>query len=231
MNAKFVIIVDVINSGSRVDFAAERDQALERLTRSQPAIRYQHAITAWDEIQFLLEQAADLPEFFWQLTTRFQPLQLRIGIGLGAVSLVETIRDGTRGINEVGFGPAFEAARTALERLDHRGKRASESNVLVAVQGPGIPAKPSRAAIEAACNAILAPLSVLIQNISQNQWAVLQAWHEADQSQTEAANALGVNVSTVSRSLNRSNVWLIMETLARFETVLRDIFASASITR
>ena len=224
MNAKFVIVADVINSGSRADFANDRDQALARLMHAQPNLRYQHAITAWDEVQFLLEQPTDLPDFFWQLIARFQPMQLRMGIGLGAVSIVDTIRDGTRGINEIGFGPAFESARASLNQLNHRNKQASESNVLVSVDNSVVPANYSSAAIDAACNAILAPLAVLIQNISPNQWAVLQAWNEADQSQTEAAQTLGVNVSTVSRSLNRSNVWLIMETLAHFETVLRDIF-------
>ncbi|MEM7053934.1 MAG: hypothetical protein AAF446_05230 [Pseudomonadota bacterium] len=205
MDAKFVVVTDVIDSSGYANFAAKRDQALERLARSQATIRYRHAITAWDEVQFLLERPTDLPEFFWQLITRFQPMQLRIGIGLGAVSVVEAVADGDRGINEVGFGPAFEAARTALEQLNNRGKQVSESNVLVSVHGSGIPAKYSKAAISAACNAILAPLSVLIRDISQNQWAVLQAWNEVNQSQTAAARALGVNVSTVSRSLNRAN--------------------------
>lgn len=226
MDAKFVVIADVIDSGSHTDFASQRDQALTRLAQAQPAVRYQHAITAWDEVQFLLDQPTELPDFFWQLITRFQPLQLRMGIGLGKVSMVETSGDADRGINEIGFGPAFEAARTSLELLEHRGKQASESNVFVSVNGPDSTAKLSKPAIAAVCNAILAPLSVLIHDISRNQWVVLKTWNEVDQSQTEAAGMLGVNVSTVSRSLNRSNVWLIMETLAHFETLLRDIFAS-----
>lgn len=226
MDGKLVLIIDVINSGRHTHFALERDRALARLDRAQTRPRYRHAITAWDEIQFLLDQPADLPEFYWQLVSQFQPLQLRMGIGLGEVSIAEAIGDGERGINEIGFGPAFEAARASLEQLSHRGKQVSESNVLVTVDHLPHHIALSSATIQASCNAILAPLAVLVQDISPKQWSVIAAWNALGRSQTETARTLGVNVSTVSRSLNRARVWLVIETLAHFEKMLRDIFVS-----
>ena len=226
-----MLLADVIDSRKVPDFALLRDRALDRLAESGPVIEYQHAITAWDEIQFLLERPTDLPEFFWRLITGFQPLQLRIGIGIGPVSMIgsavmdSAVIDRRRAINEVGFGPAFEAARNALNRVTNRAKQSSQTRIHVQAQELNTRLNLSDSAISALCNAILAPLSVLIQEISAKQWTVLQKWKEFGQSQTDAAEALDVNVSTVSRSLNRSNVWLILETLAHFETVLDDLFA------
>ena len=231
MDAKIVLLTDVIDSRKVPEFAPSRDRALNRLAQSRPAIAYRHAITAWDEIQFLLERPTDLPEFFWRLITCFQPLQLRIGIGIGPASMIaNTVMDGTaigsrRAINEVGFGPAFESAREALNIAASRAKQSSQRTIDVQAHELNTRLNLSDSAISALCNAILAPLSVLIQDISPKQWTVLQKWNEVDQSQSETAEALEVNVSTVSRSLNRSNVWLILETLAHFETVLNELFA------
>ncbi len=232
MNAKVVLLVDVIDSRSVSNFALQRDQALQRIAHSEPVIEYQYAITAWDEIQFLIERPTDLPAFFWRLITRFQPLSIRIGIGIGRISTFENPMAQTAStnhapgpINQIAHGDAFTAARDALEATKDRNKKSSQSTVQAVTKMGNSTLPLSEDAVTALSNSILKPLSLLINEISANQWAVLRAWEEAAGSQTDAAETLGVNSSTISRSLNRANIWLIRETLSSYANVLNELFA------
>ena len=229
MNAKCVLTADVIRSRQTEDFIQHRDQALAAIREGRYGLResdlsqdFRVAVTAWDEFQLLLDDPSCMPQLYWRIIAAFAPLKLRIGIGFGPV--VPMVSDESP-INEVGHGPAFEAARTALSGLTGNPKESSDS--LVKTHSIGLTEVYSDRACEALvsiCNAALAPVSVLANEITDSQWEVFRAW-DAMGSQTATADEMGVSVSTVSRSLSRSRVWLISESLSDLHRALQFHFA------
>ena len=235
MNAKCVITADVVGSRQADDFIEQRDHALKAVRQGRYGLRlsestadFQMAVTAWDEFQLLLGDPACMPQLYWRLIAAFAPLKLRIGIGFGPV--FSTVSDESP-INEVGHGPAFEAARAALSGLNDNAKESSESLVKTQAIGVhGVYSDQSSEGLVSICNATLAPVSVLANEITTSQWEVFRAW-DAVGSQTEAARELGVSVSTVSRGLSRSRVWLISESLSDLHRALVFYFALPDTTR
>ena len=245
MNAKCVLIADVIQSRDVADFANRRDRALQLFSETtareteiqdlpEDSSSYiQTAITAWDECQVLLHQPERIAAVCWQLTRAFAPMQLKIGIGIGAVKADMNAR---RAINEAASGQAFESARLALQTIENAGKQSSSTAMHLIWssddQSRDIQGKLgadsfslTRNSIAHACNAALYPLSVFANDISDHQWQVINAWYGNRGSQTATAESLDVSVSTISRALQRANFWVIRDIVNHLEQFLQPIFA------
>ena len=204
-----VVTADVVRSRSFPNFRAKRDAKLAPLSESHVArglIASPYAVTVWDEFQAILGAPHLFPRVILELRRAFFPMELRIAIGLGNVSEPKKSP-----INQFAGGEAFERARAAMERL--KNNRTSKYRVLTSVES-------GDRALDLATNTIYRLQDSLVGKISPKQWETM-SWFIRTGSQELAAKKLGVNVSTVSRTLRRAHHWQIEETCQATEEFLR----------
>ncbi len=220
MSALVALIADVQHSRRLQKFPQRRDQALARLSashRASGALDADYAVTAWDEFQGLLIAPAHLPRVLWDLYAEFQPMKLRLGIGAG---LVERL-PGAGPINETATGPAFIHAREALQQVSTARRGVGVARLAVVWPDPGL---------QAALNASLRLLDLLIDQITPTQWNVIRSFEDLGR-QDLVANTLKRNESTISRSLAAAHYWDIQASLADLESLLQaSLPASSTIT-
>src|SRR5262245_14841522 len=113
-----VLIADVVGSRTRENlrhaFVQTLAQASEKHLREK-LILLPYTVTAGDEFETIATRPAAVPRILLELRVMFQPLSLRIGIGIGRIA--EPIRPP---VNQLS-GEAFQFARSALDRVKSGG--------------------------------------------------------------------------------------------------------------
>jgi hypothetical protein len=206
-NRHAVLIADVVGSSARKGLRAtlgKRMEAVGREHRKKRWIRLPYAVTAGDEFQAILNRSASVPEMIFDLRVKFQPLQLRIGIGVGRVA--EKIRGP---VNRMG-GEAFQRARRAIEGIQDEH---TKYEVLTAF-------RTGNEEFDATANLIYALQDSLLTEISSKQWETVAAYY-AQGGIREAGRRLGLDESTVSRNLKRSYYWQMRDTVEGMERLIR----------
>jgi len=199
-----VLLADVVGSRRVAGFAARRDGILSeasRRHRQQGLTTTAYAVTAWDEFQAIVDVLGNVPAVIWDLRMRFHPLRLRVAVGWGSVSTVPS--PGGK-VNKEGSGPAFEAARRAMEDI----KRQKGVRLRAATQ-----VATGDRDFDAVANTVYRLHDALLQRITSRQWEVVLA-QERGQSQGETASVLKIDKSTVSRTLARAAYWELRGSLA-----------------
>lgn len=207
-----VVTADIVGSRQVKAFRKKRDEKLRPLSarhQREKLILSAYAVTAWDEFQVILQRPAFLPRVILDLRRHFYPWQLRVAVGLGKVS--EPHR---RPVNVFAGGEAFERARQAANRL--RETRGSKFRSLTAIES-GNPI------FDVIGNTIYHLHDALLQDISPKQWRTI-AVQASTGSQESTARELGVNVSTISRTLHRAHYWQLEETRTALEKVIESYF-------
>ncbi len=204
-----VLIADVVGSRTRRNLRALLGQRLELASRAHlrgKFIRLPYAITAGDEFQTIVRSYARLPELIFDLRARLWPLRLRIGIGMGRVPGRLQAP-----VNRMG-GEAFQRARTALEGIKKSG--GNKVRVLTAFATRD-------AVFDSTANLIYALQDTLLRKITEKQWETIVVFRQKRRLQA-AAQALGLDASTVSRNLKRGYFWQVEETLAGMTILIED---------
>ena len=203
-----VITADVIRSRSVSNFRAMRDAKLVPLSKTHVAgglIVSPYAVTVWDEFQGILAAPHLFPRVILDMRRAFFPMELRIAVGLGSVSEPKKSP-----VNQFAGGQAFERARAAMDRL--KGNKPSKYRVFTIIES-------GDRALDLATNTIYRLQDTLVGETSRKQWETIN-WLLRTGSQELAARKLGVNVSTVSRTLRRAHHWQIEETRQATEEFL-----------
>jgi hypothetical protein len=204
-----VITADVVRSRSFAGFRSKRDAKLVPLSKSHVSeglIVSAYAVTVWDEFQGILAAPHLFPRVIFDLRRTFYPMELRIAIGLGKVSEPKKSP-----VNQFAGGEAFERARVAMDRL--KSSKIPKYRVLTAVESED-------RVLNLATNTIYHLQDTLVSDVSAKQWEAIN-WVIRTGSQELAAKKLGVNVSTVSRTLRRAHYWQIEETCRATEEFLQ----------
>jgi hypothetical protein len=210
-----VITADVIGSRRIHEFRKKRDQKLRPLSRDhvrRKLILSDYAVTAWDEFQAILYRLPLTPEVILELRRSFYPMQLWIAVGIGRVSEPRKTP-----VNQFSGGEAFERARTAAERLKADNKRKDFSLTRFAS---------GNEMFDLTANTIYRLHDTLLQGISARQWQAITA-QIATGNQELAARKLGVNVSTISRTLRRAHFEEMEETRQAMARIVREYFPIA----
>jgi hypothetical protein len=190
------ILVEITGDGE--DLAAARDSMLGPLSRIHLAERLiiaPYAISAEQEFQTVLTAPVHLPRVVWELRTAFHPLTLRVAVGLGRLRSLP--RRSGEAIHEAGSGEAFDNARLAGERL--RARRGTKYPMLTLVCGVD-------PVLDAVMNCIFRLHDTLLLQITDRQWQALLALKREGR-QDLAAAELGIDESTISRTLQRAHHW------------------------
>jgi len=211
VDTQVALIIDVADSRRIKDFAGQRDQLIETLSlrhRRNGWTDADYAVTAWDEFQGLVVAPASLPALIWDLVLNVYPISLRIAIGGGAV---ERHADQRLPINRAATGEAFFLAREAMDALRNPRRGAEQARMAL---------RWSDSLVEAAGNAVLRLVDVLVGRITRKQWEVI-AGYEQLRKQADVAAVLQKSGSTVSRSLSSAHYWEIRSSLEDLTSVLR----------
>jgi hypothetical protein len=202
-----VVTADVVRSREVRDFQRARDQRLALLGRQHRQARLilvPYTVTAWDEFQTVASSLEVVPGLVFDLRRVFIPLELRVAVGLGQARNVTKIP-----INVFAGGEAFERARAASDDLK-AGKR--KYRVLTEFRS-------GHSQLDEAVNFIYGLHDTLLQRVTKKQWETINVQMEEGQ-QEKTARRLRVNVSTVSRNLQRGFFWQMQDTIAAVRNLI-----------
>ena len=206
-----VLIADVVASGARTPLRTllhERLAAASRVHLRNKWIRLPYTVTAGDEFQAIAARLDALPRMLLDLRSRMRPLALRIGVGIGKV--VGRIAPPVNRLD----GEAFRLARQAIESLKKPGAQSGGS--LTAFRTPN-------AQFDSEINLIYALEDTLVRKITEQQWKTIRARMKSRRIE-DAARALGLDTSTVSRNLKRGYYGQLVATAAGAEAFIRRHF-------
>lgn len=194
-----VIVADVVGSGRTRDvrsLLAARLRAATTAHREEGRIRLPYAVTAGDEFQTVAGDLDQIPWLLFDLRRRLQPLELRIGVGIGAIP--GRLRPP---VNQLS-GPAFEYARAAIEEAKER-RSASGKTTRFHSQNQQF---------DLLANLIYRLHDALVGQLSKKQWRTVEAYLEKGRVDL-AGRTLRIDASTASRNLSRSHLWDSLETI------------------
>lgn len=201
-----VIVADVVGSGRTQDVRSLLAASLRAATaahRKERRIRLPYAVTAGDEFQTVAASLDQIPDLVFDLRRRLRPLELRIGVGIGAIS--GRLRPP---VNQLS-GPAFEYARTAIEA-------AKEGR---AHGGQWTRFRSPNEQFNLLANLIYRLHDALVGRLSRKQWRTVDAYLEKGRVDL-AGRALKIDASTASRNLSRSHLWESLETIEGMQKLI-----------
>jgi hypothetical protein len=204
-----VLIADVVESRSHLHLRSSLSEKLRIASIAQlddKLIRVPYAVTAGDEFQTIAPRLESIPKLILDLRRRLQPLQLRIGIGIGAIP--GPIRPP---VNRLA-GQAFEFARTAINQI----KETRKYPTLTAFRSPN-------PELDEIANLVYGLHDTLLRQISTKQWETI-AIYLIKNRVDYTAKALSIDISTASRNLKRGYFWQIERTTIVMESVLSHYF-------
>ena len=204
-----VLVADVVESRSRAHFRASLNEKLRITSIAQMGdklVRIPYAVTAGDEFQTIAARVDSIPKLILDLRTRLHPLQLRIGIGIGAIQ--GPMRPP---VNRIA-GQAFEFARAAINQI----RETRKYPTLTAFRS-------QRAEFDAIVNLVYGLHDTLMRQITAKQWETI-ATYLIKNRVDYTAKALSIDISTASRNLKRGYFWQIEHTAVVMEGVIRRTF-------
>jgi hypothetical protein len=204
-----VLIADVVESRSHSHLRSSLNEKLRIASVAQMGdklVRTPYAVTAGDEFQTIAARVDSLPKLILDLRRRLYPLQLRIGIGIGAIQ--GPLRPP---VNRIA-GQAFEFARAAINEI----KETRKYPTLTAFRS-------HRAEFDEIANLVYGLHDTLLRQITAKQWETI-ATYLLKNRVDYTARALSIDISTASRNLKRGYFWQIEHTAVVMEGVIRSTF-------
>ena len=204
-----VLIADVVESRSHAHLRSSLNEKLRIASIAQlddKLIRVPYAVTAGDEFQTIAPRVDSIPKLILDLRRRLQPLQLRIGIGIGAIQ-----RPMRPPVNRIA-GQAFEFARAAINQI----KETRKYPTLTAFRS-------HNSEFDEIANLVYGLHDTLLRQISAKQWETI-AIYLIKNRVDYTAKALSIDISTASRNLKRGYFWQIEHTTVVMESVLGRAF-------
>lgn len=203
------IVVEISGPDDDVVAARERELGpLSRLHLAQRLIIAPYAVSAAHQFQTVLTAPTHLPRVVWELRMAFHPLELRVAVGFGGLRSLP--RRAGESIHEAGSGEAFDNAYRAGERL--RSRRGTKYHLLTVVCGVD-------PVLDVVLNAVYRLHDSLLLLLTPRQWEVVLAL-EGEARQDLAAATLGIDESTVSRTLQRAHHWQLHDSKRALTEIL-----------
>lgn len=205
-----VLVADVVGSARTRDVRSLLAAGLRSATSAhlkEGRIRLPYAVTAGDEFQAIAAGLIHVPDLVFDLRRRLRPLELRIGVGIGAIPgrLQPPV-------NQLS-GQAFENARAAIEAA--KDARAHTAKATFFHSG--------NQQFDLLANLIYRLHDALVGSLSKKQWRTIDAYLEKGRVDL-AARALKIDASTASRNLSRGHLWESLETIEGMKKLIAASF-------
>lgn len=191
------VLVDFVQSRDVARFPVLRDRKLRLaadLHLDREWILAPYAVTAWDEFQTILGEPSHLPAVVADLRWIFHPVALRVGVGLGPM---DRLPKEDEPVNVGAAGASLELAREALESLKGSPKYEYRTAMRATIGD-----------LESAVGLALRLRDALLARATERQLETMRTMWRL-RSQERVADRLGVDESTVSRTLRRGGWWEI----------------------
>lgn len=208
--AHAVLLADVVGSRHISGFSSQRDSKLQKVSQDhleKELILMPYTVTAWDEFQVVLRDLELLPRVVSELRSQFQPLELWIAVGFGRTDALP--KEG-EAINKKGAGETFVFAR---ESMDEMKRKHYKYRFLTRL-------KSADEMLNQIINIVYKLIDSLLQKRTPRQWETVMAY-QRHLNLEAAAEQLGVDISTISRNLNRGSYWQDIDTQKALEAILR----------
>lgn len=198
-NLYATVQVDFIRSREIPRFRTVRDRKLRLasdLHLDRDWILAPYVVTAWDEFQTIVREPARVAPVLADLRWIFHPEGLRIGIGLGSL---DRLPEPGEAVNVGASGASLELAREALETLKAPRKYEYRTAIRTDV-----------GELERSVGLALRLRDSLVERATDRQRETMRGMWRLD-SQERVADRLGIDESTVSRTLRRGGWWEIQD--------------------
>jgi len=198
-NLYAVLIADVVASSAQRSLRARLGATLTAASHSHIRgkwIALPYSVTAGDEFQTVTANLRALPQLILDLRRLFQPLSLRIGVGIGHVS--DRIQ---RPVNRLG-GEAFYFARKAIGTIKSGGPFKFDTLTLFSSRDDSF---------DETINLIYGLNDTMLAGVTAKQWKTIAAFSRTPEL-AKTAHQLRLDASTVSRNLKRGYYWQLTAT-------------------
>jgi len=198
-NLYAVLIADVVASSAQRSLRARLGATLASASHSHVRrkwIALPYSVTAGDEFQTVTANFRALPQLILDLRRLFQPLSLRIGVGIGHVS--DRIQPP---VNRLG-GEAFYFARKAIGTIKSGGPFKFDTLTLFVTHNDSF---------NEAINLIYGLNDTLLAGVTAKQWKTIAAFSDTPEL-AKTSHRLRLDASTVSRNLKRGYYWQLTAT-------------------
>ena len=172
---------------------------LSHLHLAERLIIAPYAVSAEREFQAVLNGTTPLPLVVWELRAALHPLTLHVAAGLGQLHSLP--RRSGESIHQAGSGEAFDNAHRAARRI--RSRTGTKYPLLTRVCGVD-------PLLDAVVNGIYRLHDALLIRMTPRQWEAVLAV-ERERQQDLAAAELGIDESTISRTLRRAHYWQLQD--------------------
>ncbi|HHW45393.1 MAG TPA: hypothetical protein GXX17_00605 [Clostridiales bacterium] len=222
-NTYIAVIGDIINSKkipNRNEVQNKLKAILKQINQKYgDDIESNFMITLGDEFQGLLNSGKNLIKIISEIEFAMFPIKIRFGIGIGAIE-TEINKEMPFGAD----GPAYHNARQMIEELKSRDKKyeANHSNIMICSQG-------NNAQADTLLNTILSLCSAIKAKWTPRQIEIISCYIESGKNQLRAAEKLGINQSSVNRSLNYSDFYTYEKAMDVVNSVLSEIKEQANV--
>ena len=202
--SRCVLIGDLVGSRDAPDRAALHravERALDSANSAVPAVTALR-VTVGDEFQGSYATLGDALEAALRVRLELLPgADSRVGVGRGAV----TILDDERGVED---GPGWWAARAAIEAVEEAAERPATRLVRTAYRSAG--ESEDRDLSEHAVNAALLCRDHLVGSFSERSVRLLRGLMEKDTTQKELAAREGITASAVSQRVRADGIGAVL---------------------
>ncbi len=216
-NPYIAIIGDIKDSKKIIS----RDEVQEKLKKALNDINNKHhehiaskfTITLGDEFQGLLNNGKNIMAIITEIEMKMYPLRIRFGIGIGQI-ITEINHEMAIGAD----GPGYYKAREAVEYIKQNEKRkqASEADVRLEIEG-------ERQETVDLINTILSLMTTIKHSWSERQRQTIWDMLEHQDSQSNAAQRLGIRQSSVQKNLANGNYYTYKEAINTVEKAFGEI--------
>ncbi|NLB79867.1 MAG: hypothetical protein GX796_13800 [Clostridiaceae bacterium] len=216
-NPYIAIIGDIKDSKKIIS----RDEVQEKLKEALNDINkkyHEHiaskfTITLGDEFQGLLYNGENIMAIITEIEMKMSPLRIRFGIGIGEIT-TEINHEMAIGAD----GPGYHKAREAVEYIKQNEKRkqASEVDVRLEIEG-------ERQETVDLINTILSLMTTIKHSWSERQRQTIWDMLEFQDSQSNAAQRLGIRQSSVQKNLANGNYYTYKEAMNTVEKAFSEI--------
>lgn len=214
----YVAIIGDIKDSRKIE---KRDDVQEKLMEVLCGINEKYlkdiaskfTITLGDEFQGLLYRGVNTMAIILEIERKMYPTKIRFGIGIGEIT---TNIDHQLAIGA--DGPGYYRAREAIQYLkkNEKRKQASKSDIRIEVDGE------EQASVEL-INTILSLMTVIKYSWSDRQRQTIWDLLEHRDRQSNAAQRLGINQSTVQKNLANGNYYTYKEAMHMVEKALVEV--------
>jgi len=208
MKKIIVITADIINSRRHQNFENNLSKKITAL--EDEAIISKFTLSRGDEIQGVLNDWANTPEIVRKLRYYCQPLQLRVGIGIGNIEENKIDKNSWK-MN----GEPFFLAREAVDEI----KKIKKSSTIL---------KSGNNEIDKIINCIWLLIDVLERKWSEKQWKAIHLYEEKGTFE-EAANIYGTTWQNVQKLCNTANYEEIHKAEKMLKNLIEKVFNDINI--